>query len=139
MIQFFFENTDEIKLPLNLAEWAENIIISEQKKPGKISYIFCDDEHLLEINRTYLNHDYYTDIITFDYVKGKIIAGDIFVSLQRISDNAVTLSSDFENELLRVVAHGILHLCGFKDKTEEEIKEMRAKEDFYLNTYSKYR
>ena len=139
MIQFFFENTDEIKLPLNLAEWAENIIISEQKKPGKISYIFCDDEHLLEINRTYLDHDYYTDIITFDYVKGKTIAGDIFVSLQRISDKAVTLSSDIENELLRVVAHGILHLCGFKDKTEEEIKEMRAKEDFYLNTYSKYR
>lgn len=138
MIQFFFENTDEIKLPLNLAEWAENIIISEQKKPGKITYIFCDDEYLLEINRTYLDHDYYTDIITFDYVKGKTIAGDIFVSLQRISDNAVTLSSDFENELLRVVAHGILHLCGFKDKTEKEVADMRAKEDFYLNTYSKF-
>ena len=138
MIQFFFENTDEIKLPLNLAEWAENIIISEQKKPGKITYIFCEDEHLLEINRTYLDHDYYTDIITFDYVKGKTIAGDIFVSLQRISDNAVTLSSDFENELLRVVAHGILHLCGFKDKTEKEVADMRAKEDFYLNTYSKF-
>lgn len=125
-------------MPLNLAEWAENIIISEQKKPGKITYIFCDDEYLLEINRTYLDHDYYTDIITFDYVKGKTIAGDIFVSLQRISDNAVTLSSDFENELLRVVAHGILHLCGFKDKTEKEVADMRAKEDFYLNTYSKF-
>lgn len=138
MIKFFFENTDEIKLPSNLAKWAENIIISEQKKPGKITYIFCDDEYLLEINRIYLDHDYYTDIITFDYVKGKTIAGDIFVSLQRISDNAVTLSSDFENELLRVVAHGILHLCGFKDKTEKEVADMRAKEDFYLNTYSKF-
>lgn len=135
MIQFFFENTEVIKLPAQLAAWAENIIIAEQKKPGKISYIFCDDEHLLEINRTYLDHDYYTDIITFDYVKGKTISGDIFVSLQRISDNANVHSREFENELLRVVAHGVLHLCGYKDKTDFESQEMRAKEDFYINTY----
>ena len=122
-------------MPAQLAAWAENIIIAEQKKPGKISYIFCDDEHLLEINRTYLDHDYYTDIITFDYVKGKTISGDIFVSLQRISDNANVHSREFENELLRVVAHGVLHLCGYKDKTDFESQEMRAKEDFYINTY----
>ena len=111
----------------------EDIILSEGKKPGEINYIFCDDEYLLQVNREYLKHDYYTDVITFDYVKGKTISGDIFVSLQRIFDNAQTLSKDFESEFFRVLAHGLLHICGYKDKTEEEIAEMRSKEDYYLN------
>lgn len=133
MIQFFFENTDEITLAPNLNQWLESLILSEQKKIGDINYIFCDDEHLLQINRDYLQHDYYTDIITFDYVKGKTISGDIFVSLPRVSDNAEAMSKDFESELHRVLAHGILHLCGYKDKTEDEITEMRNKEDFYIS------
>lgn len=133
MIQFFFENIDIISLPDATKNWLINLIKNEQKKVGEINYIFCDDEYLLKVNRDFLQHDYYTDIITFDYVKGKTIAGDIFVSLPRISENAETHSKDFNLELHRVLAHGILHLCGYKDKTEEEIKEMRNKEDYYLN------
>ena len=133
MIQFFFENTEKITIESTLAAWLEDIILTEGKKPGDINYIFCDDEYLLQVNKEYLHHDYYTDIITFDYVKGKTISGDIFVSLPRIFDNAETLSKDFESEFFRVLAHGILHLCGYKDKTDEEISEMRNKEDYYLN------
>ena len=87
----------------------------------------------MKINQDYLQHDYYTDIITFDYVKGKTISGDIFVSIERVKDNAYTLFKDFNSEFHRVLAHGILHLCGYKDKTEEEEKMMRSKEDFYIN------
>lgn len=133
MIQFFFEDIDKIEIEANLSNRLENIILSEGKKPGEINYIFCDDEYLLKVNREYLKHDYYTDVITFDYVKGKTISGDIFVSLPRIFDNAETLSKDFESEFFRVLAHGVLHLCGYKDKTDEEIAEMRNKEDYYLN------
>ncbi|MBP7982396.1 MAG: rRNA maturation RNase YbeY [Kaistella sp.] len=133
MIQFFFENIDKITIDSTLAVWLEDIILTEGKKPGDINYIFCDDEYLLQVNKEYLQHDYYTDIITFDYVKGKTISGDIFVSLPRIFDNAETLSKDFDSEFFRVLAHGILHLCGYKDKTDEEISEMRNKEDYYLN------
>lgn len=133
MIQFFFEDIDKIEIEANLSNRLENIIFSEGKKPGEINYIFCDDEYLLQVNREYLKHDYYTDVITFDYVKGKTISGDIFVSLPRIFDNAQTLSKDFESEFFRVLAHGLLHLCGYKDKTDEEIAEMRSKEDYYLN------
>ena len=133
MIQFFFENIDKITIDSTLAVWLEDIILTEGKKPGDINYIFCDDEYLLQVNKEYLQHDYYTDIITFDYVKGKTNSGDIFVSLPRIFDNAETLSKDFDSEFFRVLAHGILHLCGYKDKTDEEISEMRNKEDYYLN------
>ena len=132
MIHFFYENTSEI-IEENIKPWIEKIIISEGKKLGEINYIFCDDEYLLKVNQDFLQHDYYTDVITFDYVKGKTIAGDIFVSLPRISENAETHSKDFNVELHRVLAHGILHLCGYKDKTDDEVKEMRNKEDYYLN------
>lgn len=135
MIQFFYENLPET-VNTDYTKWLEDIILSEEKKPGEINYIFCDDEYLLKVNQDYLQHDYYTDIITFDYVKGKTISGEIFVSLQRISDNASTLSKNYEEELRRVLAHGILHLCGYKDKTEEEEKEMRRKEDVYLAKYT---
>ena len=132
MIHFFYENTEE-KIQENLKFWIEKIIISEEKKIGEINYIFCDDEYLLKINQDFLDHDYYTDIITFDQVRGKTISGEIFVSLQRIKDNASLISKNYEEEKKRVIAHGILHLCGYKDKTEEEQKTMRAKEDFYLS------
>lgn len=135
MIQYFYENITET-VDQNYKIWLQDIIVSEQKKIGEINYIFCDDEYILKINQDYLQHDYYTDIITFDYVKGKTISGEIFVSLQRISDNASILSKDYEDELRRVLAHGILHLCGYKDKSVEEEREMRNKEDYYLNKYS---
>lgn len=135
MIHFFFENTSEIPLPDSIEPWLENLIREENYRPGEITYIFCDDAYLLKVNQDFLHHDYYTDIITFDYVKGKIISGDIFVSLQRISENAVLLEKDFNEELRRVIAHGVLHLCGYKDKSEEEKKEMRGKEDYYLSKY----
>lgn len=135
MIQFFFENIDDIVLPFQTNVWLEKVINNEGKKLGEINYIFCDDEYLLKVNQDFLKHDYYTDIITFDYVKGKIISADIFVSLPRILENASTLSKDFNSELLRVLVHGILHLCGYKDKNEEEINKMRQKEDFYLSIF----
>ncbi|MCS3530215.1 rRNA maturation RNase YbeY [Chryseobacterium sp. JUb7] len=135
MIQFFYENLPE-SVNTEYTKWLKDIILSEGKKLGEINYIFCDDEYLLKVNQDYLQHDYYTDIITFDYVKGKTISGEIFVSLQRISDNASTLSKEYEEELRRVLAHGILHLSGYKDKTEEEEQLMRSKEDFYLAQYN---
>ena len=134
MIQFFYENLPE-SVNTDYTIWLKDIIVSEGKKLGEINYIFCDDEYLLKVNQDYLQHDYYTDIITFDYVKGKTISGEIFVSLQHISDNASTLSKNYEEELRRVLAHGILHLCGYKDKTEEEEQLMRSKEDFYIAKY----
>lgn len=138
MINYFFENIDQKKIDSNISNWLEDLILSENKKPGDINYIFCDDDYLLKVNQDYLDHDYYTDIITFDYVKGKTISGDIFVSLPRILDNASTLSQDSEKEFRRVLAHGILHLCGYKDKTKEEESTMREKEDFYINRYSNF-
>lgn len=138
MLNFFFENIENLSINENITSWIEYIITHEGKKLGDINYIFCDDEYLLKINQDYLQHDYYTDIITFDYVKGKKISGDIFVSVTRVSENAPLLSKSFEEELHRVIAHGVLHLCGYKDKTKAEIKEMRNKEDFYLNAISEF-
>ncbi|AQX11833.1 rRNA maturation RNase YbeY [Elizabethkingia meningoseptica] len=135
MINYFYENVSPISDEDKRAKWLEDLILDEGKKPGDINYILCDDEYLLEINKQYLDHDYYTDIITFDYCKGKIISGDIFLSLQRVLDNASMLETKQEEELNRVLAHGILHLCGYKDKTEEEQKLMRSKEDFYIGKY----
>ena len=135
MIQFFFEDIDPIEIDSSTNEWLQKLIVLEGKKVGKINYIFLSDDGLLKVNRDFLQHDYYTDVITFDYVKGKTISADIFVSLPRISENAISHLKDFNSELHRVLAHGLLHLCGYKDKTEEEITEMRSKEDFYLNIY----
>ena len=135
MIQYFFEDIDPVEITPKTTEWLKNLIILEQKKPGKINYIFLSDEGLLKVNRDFLQHDYYTDIITFDYVKGKTISADIFVSLPRISENAQAHSKDFKSELHRVLAHGLLHLCGYKDKTDDEKTEMRSKEDYYLSVF----
>ena len=135
MIQFFFEDIDPIEIDSKTNLCLQKLILFEGKKVGKINYIFLSDDGLLKVNRDFLQHDYYTDVITFDYVKGKTISADIFVSLPRISENAISHSKDFNAELHRVLAHGLLHLCGYKDKSEEEIKEMRYKEDFYLNIY----
>lgn len=133
MINYFFENISPIEISTLTSTWIENTIIAEGKKPGEINYIFCDDDYLLEINKDFLQHDYYTDIITFDYVKGKTISSDIFVSLPRILENAQVHSKDVDAELHRVLIHGILHLLGYDDHEPSEIEEMRRKEDFYLS------
>jgi len=104
----------------------------EDKECGPINLIFCDDEKILEVNKEYLAHDYYTDIITFDYSLNQIISGDLFISIDRVKENADLFSKSFENELMRVVFHGVLHLCGYNDKSEEDILVMRSKEDYYL-------
>lgn len=132
MIQFFFEDVKEIKIDCSTISWLQNLIVNEQKKLGKITYIFKSDEGLLKVNREFLQHDYYTDIITFDYVKGKTLSADIYVSLHRISENAQIGDNNFNKELHRVLAHGILHLCGYNDKTQEQQKEMTQMEDYYL-------
>ncbi len=131
-IKFHFEDVAEFPVTTETISWLENLLQNEEKKTGKIVYIFCSDEYLLEVNRKYLNHDYYTDIITFDYVKGKTVSGDIFVSLPRIFENAEMHNTSTDKELHRVLAHGLLHLSGYKDKSEEEQIIMRGKEDFYL-------
>jgi probable rRNA maturation factor len=135
MINYFFENINSIDISGKISPWLSNLVSAENKKLGEITYIFADDDYILKVNQDYLKHDFYTDVITFDYVKGKIISGDIFVSLPRISDNAKMLNKEFEKEFLRVLAHGILHLCGYKDKSEEEISVMRNKEDHYINLF----
>ena len=113
----------------------ESLIGSENFESGEITIVFCTDDYLLEINKTYLNHDFYTDIITFDYSENDLVSGDLFISVDRVNDNAGSFSVSFDNELKRVIYHGVLHLCGYKDKTEKDAKEMREKENFYMNQF----
>lgn len=134
MIQFFFEEVENT-IDTSYSAWLEELVLKENKKLGDINYILCDDDYLLKINQDFLQHDYYTDIITFDKVRGKTINADIFVSLQRVTDNAELMKKSKDEELRRVLAHGLLHLVGFKDKSEDEQKTMRSKEDFYLALY----
>lgn len=114
-------------------EWINNAVHEEDKYTGTLSYIFCSDEYLLSINEMYLKSDYLTDIISFDYTEDKIISGDMLISIDRVKENAKIYKTTFQKELMRVMIHGILHLCGYKDKTEKEKKCMKEKEDYYLN------
>lgn len=116
--------------------WIKTTIISEEKIAGDISFIFCSDAYLLEVNKQYLDHDYFTDIITFDYVEGGIISGDIFISCDRVKENAVEFKTGFDNELSRIIIHGVLHLLGYKDKNKKDKLLMTEKEDFYLKVLS---
>jgi rRNA maturation RNase YbeY len=129
MISFNYELEFQLENEEQYSSWISNVISSENKKEGDINYIFCDDEYILEINKQYLNHDYYTDIISFDYSVGNELHGDIFVSIERVRENAIEFEVTFDEELKRVLAHGVLHYCGYKDKTEEEELIMRSKED----------
>ena len=128
----FFQNED-VSLELNdsssLVHWIEQVITTEDKTLKSLNFIFCSDAYLHQINVEYLQHDTLTDIITFPYSRPPIIEGDIFISIDRIKENASTFNTSFENELHRVIIHGVLHLCGYLDKTPKEKKEMRAKED----------
>ena len=112
--------------------WIVNAIQNEGKKTGDITYIFCSDEYLLELNKQYLQHDDYTDVITFDYTEGERVSGDIFISYERILDNANSLQTTPEDELHRVMIHGVMHLCGYKDKQPKDRAKMTEKENQYL-------
>ena len=114
----------------------KSLAASEGFTIGDINYIFCDDNYLLNLNQEYLHHDTLTDIITFDYVEGKRLNGDIYSSIERVRENSVIFSVPFEQELLRVLSHGVLHLCGYKDKTSEEAAVMRSKEEFAIGLFS---
>ena len=129
MISFNYENEFELSNEEQLSNWISRVIVSEDKKEGEINYIFCDDEYLLGLNEQYLNHDTFTDIISFDYSVGKELHGDIFISTERVLENAAEFKVSFEEELKRVMVHGVLHYCGYKDKSDEDEKLMRSKED----------
>ena len=129
MISFNYESDFSLEQEEVYASWIETIVESENKILGEISYIFCDDEYLHTINLQYLNHDTLTDIISFDYTDGDIISGDIFVSIERVEDNAKDFNVPFDEELKRVLAHGVLHYCGYKDKSDEDALLMRTKEE----------
>ncbi len=119
-----------------LKEFVVKLFENEKKDIGDINYIFCSDDFLFKINLDYLNHDYYTDIITFPlHNKSEPIAADIFISIERIKENSLLYKVSFKDELLRTIIHGALHLCGYKDKTKAQIKEIRRKEDEYLLQY----
>ena len=129
MIDFNYETEFTLDNEGSISKWISNVIKSEGKNEGEINYIFCDDEYLLKINQEHLQHDYYTDIISFDYTIGNEISGDIFISIDRVKDNAVEFNVAFEDELKRVIVHGVLHYCGFKDKSQADELTMRNKED----------
>jgi probable rRNA maturation factor len=129
MINFNYQTDFTLDNEEAIAAWLTNVITSENKKEGEINYIFCDDEYLHKINLEYLNHDTLTDIISFDYTMGNEISGDIFVSVERVKDNAKDFNVVFDEELKRVLVHGVLHYCGYKDKGEAEELLMRSKED----------
>ena len=126
-IDFILPNQQEI------SDWISNTIHVENFKEGEVNYIFCSDNYLLKMNIKYLNHNTLTDIISFDYTIGKLISGDIFISIERVKENSKTFEVTFFEELHRVMIHGILHYCGYQDKTPQQKVEMRSKEDFYLS------
>lgn len=133
MIRYFTEDIDfAFKGKSVHSAWLKAVSEEEGRRPGQISVIFCSDPYLLEINRKYLGHDYYTDIITFDYSEGDTISGDLFISVDTVRSNAEYYSADFKDELDRVIVHGVLHLIGYDDHTDEQTAEMRERENHYL-------
>ena len=136
-IYFSSENIHfDLKGKMRVKRWITDIIKAQGKKVGDISYLFCDDAYLIEVNRSYLNHDTYTDIITFDYVEDNLISGDIMISVERVKENAQLFGSTFDQELHRVIIHGILHLLGQGDKTALEAAQMRKKEEAALAVWN---
>lgn len=134
MISCFFEDIESFEVSLELyTKKISYIIDNEGFTKENIVIVFCSDSFLLELNKKHLKHDYFTDIITFSYTTLDRISGDLFISVDRVKENALKEGVFFERELERVVYHGVLHLCGYNDKTPEEIKEMRSKENYYLN------
>lgn len=128
-LDFSLEKETKVK------NWIKKVLKQEDKTTGNISYVFCTDNYLLNINRQFLQHDFYTDIITFDYSENNKIEGEIFISIDRVKENASTFKQPFQKELLRTIIHGVLHLYGYKDKNPKDKKRMREKEDEALNSY----
>ncbi len=137
MINFFCEDIDfKVSQIRKTKAWLKTIILNEGFELRDLNYLFCSDDYVLNINRQYLNHDFYTDIITFDNSEiHSQIEGDIFISIERVRENALMLSQSFDTELCRVLAHGLLHLVGYNDLTDDQEKQMRAKESFYLSLF----
>ncbi len=135
-------HSEDVKMPKiskqGIKNWVKECISFEGKKLADVNFIFCSDSYLLEVNKQYLNHDYFTDIITFDYVEGNLISGDIFISIDRVGENAKIYNVQFMNELYRIIIHGILHLIGYKDKDPSEKALMTEKENFYLSKVNNF-
>ncbi len=136
MINFNYETDFSLDDEHKISNWILGTISNEGFKLEEINYVFCNDDYLHNLNVEFLNHDTLTDIISFDYSVGRLIQGDIFISVERVEDNAKDFSVSFEEELRRVIIHGVLHYCGYKDKTEAEASEMRDKENHYLNQFN---
>ena len=134
-------NTENVKMPAlrrrDVSRWVRQVAASYGRRVGEIGYLFCDDEKILEVNREYLSHDYYTDIITFDYTEGDVINGDLVISLDTVRSNAELFGKAYDDELMRVIIHGILHLCGINDKGPGERELMEAAENKALAMYGK--
>ena len=135
MILFNYESDFILTNEENYSSWISRITESEDYIIGEINYIFCDDEYLHSINVQYLNHDTLTDIISFDYTEGKVISGDIYISTERVRDNAIDFNVSFDEELKRVMAHGVLHYCGYNDKSDSDAQLMRKKEEEKINLF----
>lgn len=136
MVTYFFEDTDfNLKNKTKIKKWLKLVAESEVFSLGTVSVIFCSDNYILDINQRFLQHDYFTDIITFDYSEGEKISGDLFISVDSVRENSIEYGTEFEEELHRVIVHGILHLIGYDDHTDEEIRTMRSKENYYLSLY----
>ncbi|WCO01668.1 rRNA maturation RNase YbeY [Psychroserpens ponticola] len=136
MISFNYETDFDLPNENEMSTWISNVIVSENCREGEINYIFCSDDYLHDINVKYLDHDTLTDIISFDYSVGKELHGDVYISIDRVKDNAVDFNVDFVEEIKRVMVHGVLHYCGYKDKSIEDKSVMRTKEDFYIKQLS---
>jgi rRNA maturation RNase YbeY len=135
MIEYHYENNFILEDSEKIRIWIEDVIKKEKKIVGDITYIFCDDDYLLERNKEFLNHNTLTDIITFNYCIDNNISSDIMISIDRVKENSTIFENSFNEELKRVMIHGILHLIGYNDKSEEEEELMRKKENFYLNMF----
>ena len=135
MITFEYLKTEDLTEINQNKKWLNQVISNEAKEEGDITYIFCDDDYLLEKNIRFLNHNTLTDVITFDYCEGNSVSGDIFISIERVKENSEVFKVDFLTELNRVMVHGLLHLLGYKDKTERESNLMRKKENHFLSKY----
>ena len=134
MISYHFQDTDFIFRQKTLNnKWLRLVAESEIRRIGDISIIFCSDNYILDINQKFLQHDYFTDIITFNYCEGDRLSGDLFISVDTVKENALEYGSDFNEELNRVIVHGVLHLIGYDDHSEDDIAEMRRKENYYLS------
>ena len=133
MVRYFFEDTDFVFKPKKINNlWLKTVAESEVKKIGQVNIIFCSDNYILDINQKYLQHDYFTDIITFDYCENDVLSGDLFISVDSVRENSVFYKTEFTDELNRVIVHGLLHLIGYDDHSDEDIKMMRSKENYYL-------